>query len=73
MNAKNMLKILEKCAADARECFPNDARNRCNFFTLTLSNELDLVGEPLGPRIRALSSPLSDADRAAIDGAGSAA
>lgn len=62
MNAKYMIKLLEKCCGDARECHPNDARMRGLYFVVALANELDVCGEPLGPRIRALASPLSDAD-----------
>ncbi|MFS2004631.1 hypothetical protein ACEN9F_13495 [Duganella sp. CT11-25] len=62
MNAKNMLKLMEKCTADARECYPNDACMRSMFFVVALANELDLLEEPLGPQLRALSSARTNAD-----------
>jgi len=72
MNAKNMLKILEKCAADARACFPNSASGRSGYFLQALANEFDLVEEPLAPLLRALPCPLTDADYTPAGGAESA-
>lgn len=74
MNAKNMLKLLGKCAADARACCPNDSNGRSTYFLLALANELDLVAEPIAPVLRAIASPLTNADYlAAGAAAGSAA
>jgi hypothetical protein len=70
MNAKNMLKLLEKCATDARACFPNSASGRSGYFLQALANEFDLVEEPLAPLLRALPCPLTDADYATSVAAG---
>lgn len=57
MNAKNTMRLLEKCAADAGKHFPDDIGMRARFFVATLSTEFKLVGEPLGDRLAEIVSP----------------
>ncbi|WGG51805.1 hypothetical protein [Rugamonas sp. DEMB1] len=40
MNARHAMRLLAKCAADARECYPSDRDRRAHFFVASLSREL---------------------------------
>lgn len=62
MNVKYMIKLLEKCSADARECYPNDAELRSLYFARALGTELAVLGEPCGPVIANLMSARSNAN-----------
>ena len=62
MNAKYMIKLLEKCSADARACYPNDAELRSMYFARALGTELAVVGEPCGPVVANLMSPRTNAN-----------
>ena len=62
MNVKYMIKLLEKCSADARECYPNDAELRSMYFARALGTELAVVGEPCGPLVANLMSTRTNAN-----------
>jgi hypothetical protein len=47
VNARHAMRLLAKCAADARECYPSDRDRRAHFFVALLSRELKDLGEPL--------------------------
>ena len=62
MNVKYMIKLLEKCSADARACYPNDAELRSTYFARALGTELAVLGEPCGPIIANLMSVRTNAN-----------
>lgn len=62
MNVKYMIKLLEKCSTDARECYPNDAELRSMYFARALGTELAVLGEPCGPLVANLMSTRTNAN-----------
>lgn len=54
MNAKTILKLLARHAADARQCYPSDEQKRSMYFAFALGNDLTRHEELVGAQIKAL-------------------
>ena len=61
MNAKNILKLMETHAANARRCYPSDEARRAVYFTSAFGQSLARCGEQAGIAVLELASDKTNA------------